>query len=362
MGDIPIVLKLEDWPAADRAAWDLLFVEGDLFDGPCPARTWSEGTRRKRCQGYGQWLSFVSRTEPEMLDTNPSDRITQSRVGDYLAECRQRLKPSSIAGLCVDIYSVAINVDPERNWGWLKNAANRLRARANRLALPPAKPLTAGAIFSWSLRRLAKLRSAKLPPDLMTAVQFRDALMIGLLIARPVRSRALLAIRIGSQLRSTSDGYELRFDKADMKDGRARSFLLPAALVEPMRSYLAIYRPILLRGGDTDALWISRRGHPTTGDTLARYLPIVTERHLGVALRSHAFRHIAATSIAEADPEHVNIIRDILGHATLDMSQKHYNRATGLKSCDELQSLIQGISRDKGRRTASFPTANMEGI
>ncbi len=60
-----------------------------------------------------------------------------------------------------------------------------------------------------------------------------------------------------------------------------------------------------------------------------------------MALRPHAFRHIAATSIAEADPEHVNIIRDLLGHATLDISERHYNRATGISSCTRVQSIVE---------------------
>jgi site-specific recombinase XerD len=68
-------------------------------------------------------------------------------------------------------------------------------------------------------------------------------------------------------------------------------------------------------------------------------------RHLGIALRPHAFRHIAATSIAEYDPEHVNIIRDILGHASLNMAQKHYNRATGISSCNGLQSIVEDFRK-----------------
>jgi len=86
--------------------------------------------------------------------------------------------------------------------------------------------------------------------------------------------------------------------------------------------------------------------NPMTADGLSRELPKVTERHLGVALRPHAFRHVAATSVAETAPEHVNIIKDLLGHATLDMAQKHYNRATGISSCNALQSIMEDIRDD----------------
>ncbi|UWQ90455.1 hypothetical protein K3727_17025 [Rhodobacteraceae bacterium M382] len=39
---------------------------------------------------------------------------------------------------------------------------------------------------------------------------------------------------------------------------------------------------------------------------------------------AHAFCDITATSIAELHPEHIGIIRDILGHVTLDIAEKHY--------------------------------------
>ena len=67
---------------------------------------------------------------------------------------------------------------------------------------------------------------------------------------------------------------------------------------------------------------------PISPETVPKELADLTKREFGMSFRSHAFRHIAATSIAETDPEHVGIIRDILGHSTLAMAEKHYNRAT----------------------------------
>ena len=221
--------------------------------------------------------------------------------------------------------------------------------RSNRRALPPPLGITAGRIFRWAVDRLAEIDAdAELPP-LMQAIAYRQALMIGFLIARPVRRRALLAMAAEAHLKRTSQGFEVRFGAEDMKDRRARSFPLPAGLVAPMRRYLAEHRPVLLNGNANSGLWISRYGRPLTPNGLAHDLPNLTERFLGVRLRPHAFRHIAATSIAEFDPEHVNIIRDILRHATLDMAEKHYNRATGLSSCNQLQSLMADIQSRPGR-------------
>ncbi|WP_170337399.1 site-specific integrase [Ruegeria arenilitoris] len=129
---------------------------------------------------------------------------------------------------------------------------------------------------------------------------------------------------------TSPDAFEVHLSAEDTKDKKERWFPLPKLLVQPMVSYLGIYRPILVGPKTSNALWISQYGDPITANGLSRELPKAAKRLLGVKLRTHNSRHIAATSLAETDPENVNIIRDILGHATLDMSQKHYNRSIGL--------------------------------
>ena len=184
-------------------------------------------------------------------------------------------------------------------------------------------------------------------------VRFRDGLMVGLLIARPVRVRAFMGIEIDKQLVALDDGFRLQFGAKDMKDRKARDFLLPAALVDPMRRYLAHYRPLLLRGNRTSKLWASRLGGPLTTGGFTAHLAHITERAFGKAFRPHAFRHIAATSIAEVDPVHVNITASLLGHATLAMAEKHYNRASGVKAAASYQEMVRGLRRDARRRARS---------
>ena len=198
---------------------------------------------------------------------------------------------------------------------------NRLHAEAHSQSLPPPLPIKAGEIFRWSLTRFAEVSVAEDTSDLRRAIHVRQALMIGFLIARPVRRRTLLCMKVGRHVIPDGGVYRLRFDAHEMKDGRARSFLLPAKLVPVMQAYLDRHRPVLANGNDTGALWLSQYGDPITEDGLSRELPKVTQKHLGVEMRPHAFRHVAATSVAETDPEHVNIIKDILDHATRHVSE-----------------------------------------
>ena len=90
--------------------------------------------------------------------------------------------------------------------------------------------------------------------------------------------------------------------------------------------------------------------NPLSIGSFTKHLADLTLREFGEALRPHAFRHIAATTVAEVDPEHVHIIRDILGHATLTMSEKHYNRANGAKAAASYQEMVRGLRREARRK------------
>ncbi len=340
---IPLVLKLDNWPKADQSTWKDLFLSGGPFDDVGPCAKWSDGSRKKRSQSYGQWLSFLHRTDETALEKAPARRIKKARVRAFVAECEMRLAPRTVQTLVTDIYVLAKSIAPKKDWKWLDTVVKHLAQNANCHSLPAPHPIMGPRILRWSLQFMEETAlDIRLSPK-KQAIRYRQALMIGFLANCPVRRRTLLVMNVGSHVQPTTDGFTLRFGATDMKDRKARCFRLPAVLVEPMRAYLEHYRPVLLDEGRTAALWINQYGNGITKDGLSRELPKITERYLGVALRPHAFRHIAATSIAELDPDNANIIRDILGHATLDTAYKHYNRATGISSCNALQSLVEDI-------------------
>lgn len=296
-----------------------------------------------RMQGYGQWLSFIKRTESEGLALIPAARISRSAIEAYVVESRARLKLRSVFNLILSLAILASKFSPGENWAWLWRAVTHLRLELGSGDLKPMPSIAASDIFRWSLRRMVDVDADQALTDVQRAIGFRWALLIGILISCPVRRRAFLAMTVTDHVVETGDGFQLRFAAADMKDEKARKFPLPHQLTDALQLYLAFYRPILLGNKQSDELWLSHLGKPLTEDGFSRAMPDFTERHLGVALRPHAFRHIAATSIAETDPLHVGIIRDVLGHATLDMADKHYNHATANVGCSRLQSIIRDI-------------------
>ncbi len=121
--------------------------------------------------------------------------------------------------------------------------------------------------------------------ELRRAALFRDGLMVGLLIATALRLRTFIAIDIEKHLIRGAEGFGLRFEPADMKDKRAHEFILPDELTEPMRRYLAVFRPKLLGGRASSRLWITHHGAAFTYSGFQRQLPQLTLREFGIELR-----------------------------------------------------------------------------
>jgi integrase len=69
----------------------------------------------------------------------------------------------------------------------------------------------------------------------------------------------------------------------------------------------------------------------------------LTKERIGCAINPHAFRHAAATSIAFADPEHVQITKSILGHGSLASSERYYNLAQAFEAARRWDAHVQRL-------------------
>ena len=348
---VPLVLKFADWPVEDQRQWQQCHTRGRLFDTSGGAFAgWSDGTRRYHAQGYGSWLSHIARCRPELIDMAPAARVTPKTIAAFIDEGRARLKLRSIAN---QLYSLAVVIRgfaPDADISWLWRAVKNAERQSEPHLLKPPIPLSARDLFEWSLGRLDELKTDVHPDRWWTATEFRQALTVGLLISCPVRVRAFVAMTASRHI-DVADGHVmLSFEPQDMKDRKARRMSVPELLTPFLLDYLEVYRPLLLDGRVSDALWISRRGNRLSQDSFTSGLASLTKRNFGIALRPHAFRHIAATSIATADPAHAGIIRDVLGHATVRMAEAHYNRATARGASQRLQDVLRGRRKAHRRK------------
>ena len=338
-------LPLKNWPEPDRLAWEAALVPGDLLDGTMgPGHHWSADTREKYRKGYGRWLTFVigsGRFDPAFM---PADRISREAVRDYLGELETQVASWTVWGRLAELLAVAKAIAPERDWQWLRRVVGKLEVRVEASKNKHVRLRPAAEILAWAIAYMDDLIAH--PPLRHGRSRYRDALMVGLLIACPtMRLRNLTRIEIGSNLVATSSGYELRFGPSEMKARKPVEIPVPGNLVPYLQHYLAAVRPQLLQGHDSDRLWITQYGDAIREKNVYEAVTRTTERAFGRSINPHLFRDCAVTSVAIEDPKHIGIAPPILGHTDPRTTEQHYIQAQQIDAGRKLKASLEVLRR-----------------
>lgn len=335
-------LKFSEWPEKDRGFWEDLKRPRDLFEFSEGFRSWTKSTRLKRFRTYTKWLTFLKKLEPNSLNLDPIDRVSPERVRAFI-ENNRKLSHSTQFGYLMDLYVLARRMSSDRDLIWLKSLAN-IAQRQLRLNPGPEPPfIPSNELFYSGLRYFYAAHRRR--PQCYDhrrgiSVQARDGLMIALLAARPLRRQNFSCIHIDHNLIRQEQGYKLVFSPDETKTRKSFEVSVPYKLVEPIDLYLNHHRRILLRHKRSDKFWIGCYGKPLTDRGVAARIKKFTKQRFGVSLSMHVFRHCAATSIALADPDEVNVARTVLGHSRLTTTEQFYNLANSLEASQRYQSMI----------------------
>jgi site-specific recombinase XerD len=149
-----------------------------------------------------------------------------------------------------------------------------------------------------------------------------------------LRDRAMLAVFYGCGLRR-KEGLSLELD--DIKDGhnlihvragkgrKERYVPMSRAVKEAIQQYINQARPELLKGSQSQSLFISERGTKVGSETLSFRLKNMSEKAASEALRArqltlHLLRHSIATHLFERGMN-IKRVGQFLGHAHLENTQ-----------------------------------------
>jgi integrase/recombinase XerD len=342
---------VERWPAVDQAAWALALTPGDPFQPGGLAVDWALVSRRLIATGYGKWLAWLD--ERGLLDPTapPASRATRALVSTYAKDLQATYSPLTVQGRVQQLGDALRVMTPGEDLRWITRGAWRLRSRAKPIKDKRARLQSPVRLIALGVRLMTAAESE--PVTLESAMAFRDGLTIAFLAYRPVRIRNLAMIRCDRHLVRRGDGWWVAFAGEEMKAKRPLEFPFPAELAAHLETYLATYRPVLLTRGGKQApapiseLWVSRKATALGGQTIAQNIQRHTRAEFGTELNPHLFRDCAATWIAIYNPEHVQIIAAILGHSTLETSERYYNQARGLEAGRRYHRTIKGIRARK---------------
>ena len=321
-----IYLSFERWPAEDRARWQAAFREGDRFDESGLGAHLAESTRRNLRISYARFLGFMAANRPHLLELGLEARIDEVIVAAYVAWRVESGGYGMAAGDLDGLRGVLRLICPAVDWSWLLTLRKRVAAKATRT---PRKYnlMTSERLYALGIdlmdRAIAEAEAAK-ETSKAHAFKYRDGLAIALTALVPLRSRTLVALRIGKHLVKTGDLWGLDIPAADTKTRQPLDYPIAPELGMRIDVYLKRVRPAI-PGADTHtALWASNKRRPMAAIGLYKAVHKRTKASFGFGVSLHRFRHAAASFWSIWDPVNVRGAKDLLGQASFGITEKHY--------------------------------------
>ena len=212
---------------------------------------------------------------------------------------------------------------PGEEWSWLRD----IKTRLNQVA--PVHSTRGPVITSVQLLKLGLrlMEESKPAPgaaiSIEDSVQYRDGLMLAMLALMPLRRKNLAALEAGKHLILEGDCWWVIIPGEEAKTGTPIEFAVPELLNSHLAIYLDIVRPRMLRHSACTALWVSDKGGALVYGAIGQVFRRLSRR-LGVWITPHDVRDAAATTWAISAPGHIGVARDLLAHADLRTTTKHY--------------------------------------
>jgi len=248
-------------------------------------------------------------------------------VEAFVEELQKRVAPASVGMMLGGLRGALGVLAPEMDWSWLvrayvtlKNEARPSRDRRKHLVAPDQ-------LYQLGLQLMKMCHVDVLDNrDDYACIKYRDGLLIALAICHPVRIHNLAQIELDRHLFNDNGAYILTFTPEETKTGAAYEAELPDELVPWLERYLDVYRPRLLaRGrGPTDRLWLNRWGEPMADSATRGQINLRTKEAFGEHVWPHLIRTCAATGIVNQSPQDIAWAPEILGHADLRTTERHY--------------------------------------
>lgn len=151
------------------------------------------------------------------------------------------MAPMSVAMIIGALLRMLVVMEPDRDWTLLGQVYKHLKRTATPSRDKLSRMVPATDLLALGIRLMETCESG--PPHwVYKSTQFRDGLMIGLLICCPMRLRNLTEIVIGRHLIFDGQAYRLEFTAAETKTGRPYVAAVPHELTPYLDDYLQVHR------------------------------------------------------------------------------------------------------------------------
>lgn len=368
-------LPLVQWPLQDQEAWVAANRRPDFLKPGGHAAKWRPSSRRSAQGAHGRWLAWLVEQGVVLADEAPIARITPNRLMAYVAFLREGRAPCTVVGYLSWFTIVCQAMFPRGDWRWLQETHNNLKrgakpTRDKRSRLVPTQDLLqfGHELMDQAVANLDDAAKAKTQPRLRVAAarNFRDGLMIASLALRPLRVANFLGIAIGRHLRRSGNRVTLSFEAEETKTKRPIKTTWPPGLLPSLDRYLDQVRPILMAAkAPVDParpprpagaiLWVGQGGTPFTPGGLTKALRRHTTPRFGRYVNAHLFRDCLASTVANEDPDHIQMAQHMLHHTKLATTERSYiltDSRLALRRHHDLMARLRKAARQRLRARA----------
>ena len=343
-------IKLAQWPELDRSLWTARLAEPSSLDHICLTEKFRPASLEKVREGYGRWLGFLTFTGDLDPTEPPADRVTQPRANAFFQLMRELgNRDHTVLGRYDELTRALKILAPDRDFPWLLKPAGvlirtHLPMTSKTLFVPTSKEL-----YDWGFD--VAEAGLKMKGDKRRQVAFRDGLMIAILACRAPRLKNLRLMRLGVNLVRSRVRWRLRFSQDEVKNHQPLEYDLPKSLTWLIDRYLEVERQELLKGADSQFVWINWSGKPLGEMGVQKRILWLSMKKFGVEFCPHRFRHAIGTSVPDADSDLEGVAASLLGIST-QVLDRHYDRGGQSRAAKELQRNLEQERKDTAGRAA----------
>ncbi|RLC75338.1 MAG: site-specific tyrosine recombinase XerD [Chloroflexi bacterium] len=235
------------------------------------------------------------------------EEVTKEDIIDFLFSLRETHAISSIARFFSSIRSFYRFLFREKI---LKTDPTQL------IEYPKLEKKIPGVLDFWEVERLLKT------PSLRTPQGIRDRAILEVMYATGLRVSEL------ARLRLKDVNIEIGFLRCQGKGSKERIIPLGRIAKKFLEKYLFNARPKLLKGKESEFLFLAQGGHPLSRQSIWKMIKKMVKRaKIKKEVSPHTLRHSFATHLLERGAD-LRSVQEMLGHASITTTQiyTHINR------------------------------------
>jgi integrase len=183
-----------------------------------------------------------------------------------------------------------------------------------------------------------------------SAVMAQLAVAIAILSAAPIRLANLAAIELGTNLikpGGPDSTYWLVFPEYDVKNRVKLEYPLEQYLTDLIDEYVHDFRPVLLRRRNEDWLFPGQPGGAKGKICLSGQITERIYKAIGLRMTVHQFRHAAAARILQVRPGEYELVRQILGHRSVETTINSYVGLENIQASQIFSKIVMELMGDE---------------